>query len=109
MTQQTGHDEKVDPVRLASDKTELLVMPQITLIIEDGVPSKNAIEQWREWVKIQDGGEGSYGGGRLSTIDRIFDAALVGMRANNRRVKSFKREFAAMLRNMADQIEGGDE
>jgi len=72
---------------------------------EIDVMTKTNLDQWREWVKRMDGGEGSYGHDRQATIDAIFDAAWVGMKKAKSSRKSYDKTIVRTLRDLADQIE----
>lgn len=74
---------------------------------EIDVMEREVLEQWREWVKTIDGGGGSYGPGRLEAIDKIFDAAWVGMKKAKSSRKSYNATLAKQLRNMAARLENG--
>ena len=72
---------------------------------EVGALKAKTINQWRDWFKIADGGRGMYGPDRLRTIDRICDAAIIGMTGIMSSQADYRMTCAAWLRDAADQIE----
>lgn len=63
----------------AGRRVEPLVGPCVVCLVSGRSPATDTINQWRDWVKHQVGKD-SYAEIKHETVDRIFDAAIVGLR-----------------------------
>lgn len=88
----------------AGRRVEPLVGPSVVCLVSDRLPATDTINQWRDWVKHRVGSD-SYSEIKHETVDRIFDAAIVGMRLAKRSRANVKHELAITLRSMAEQID----
>ncbi len=91
----------------AGRRVEPLVGPCVVCLVSGRSPATDTINQWRDWVKHQVGKD-SYAEIKHETVDRIFDAAIVGLRLAKRSRANVKHEIAVTLRSMAEQIDRAD-